>query len=394
LSVRLLLSCGEASGDLYAGALTRELRALSPGLTIAGLGGPHFAAAGGGLIADYRGLSVTGLTEAVGKLPRSWATLRRLVASARRDRPDALVVVDFPDFNFRLARRIKQLGVPVVYYVSPQIWAWRPGRLKAIRAFADRVLVIFPFEERIYREGGVPVEFVGHPLVDLAAATVGRDEYLRRLGLDPRAPTVAILPGSRPNEVRQMLPTLVRAADRISARVPGTQFLLARAPNLEDGLFRYRVRDVSERSLTRPGDDSESLVVIENDTDNVLAAADLTLIASGTATVQAALHGTPMVIVYRLSPITYKLGRPLVIVDTYGMPNLIAGAPIVPELIQDDFTAEAVADQAIALLTDPDRAAAMRAALARVRACLGAAGASRRAAQSVLDVATRAVTKT
>ena len=185
LSARLLLSCGEPSGDLYAGALVRELRALDPGVLVSGLGGPEFAAAGGTKIDDYRGLAVTGLTEAMAKLPRSWSTLRRLVASAERDRPDALVVVDFPDFNFPLARQVKRLGIPVVYYISPQIWAWRPGRLKTIREIADLVLVIFPFEEAIYRDGGVPVEFVGHPLVECAKLSTSREAFLAAHGLTP-----------------------------------------------------------------------------------------------------------------------------------------------------------------------------------------------------------------
>src|SRR5712692_4708265 len=201
LSVRLLLSCGEASGDLYAGALTRELLAIDPALSIAGFGGPQFAAAGGRLVDDYRDLAVTGLTEAIVKLPRSLAARRALVADAERSRPDALVLIDFPDFNFRLAPPIKRLGVPVIYYISPQIWAWRPKRLATVRSIADCVLVIFPFEESIYREGHVPVEFVGHPLVELAKPSAGREVFLAARGLVPSAPTVAMLPGSRPNEV-------------------------------------------------------------------------------------------------------------------------------------------------------------------------------------------------
>jgi lipid-A-disaccharide synthase len=371
---RILLSCGEPSGDLYAGALTRELRAAQPGITIAGLGGPEFAAAGGTLLADYRGLSVTGLTEAIVKVPRSLAILRRLVRWAREERPDTLVVIDFPDFNFPLARRIKKLGVRVVYYISPQIWAWRPGRLKTIRQIADRVLVIFPFEEEIYRRGGVPVEFVGHPLVDLARPSSAREPFLRRLGLTPEAPTVAILPGSRPNEVRRILPGLVAAAERIRERLPRVQFVVARAPNLDDELFQI----VKTRGLSPSA-------VVEGETDAVLASADVALTASGTATVQTALHDTPMVIVYRLSPATYLLGRRLVKLDTFGMVNLIAGERVVPELIQDAFTPQAVADEAVSMLTDRARVARIREGLARVRAKLGGSGASKRAAQAILN---------
>ena len=373
--IRLLLSCGEASGDLYAGALTRELRALDPAVDVAGLGGPHFAAAGGRLIEDYRGFAVTGLTEAVVKIPRAWSTLRRLVAAAHVNRPDALVVVDFPDFNFPLARQIRKIGVPVVYYISPQIWAWRAGRLKTIRQIADRVLVIFPFEERIYRDGGVPVEHVGHPLVDLVPPLRPRESLRRGLGVAPDAPTVAILPGSRPNEVSRILPVLVGAAARIQAQVPRAQFVVARAPNLDDRLF--------DRAA------APSLKIVEGATDAVLGAADVALTASGTATVQAALHDTPMVIVYRLSPLTYRLGKPLVTVDTYGMVNLIAGERIVPELIQDACTPEAVAAEAISLLTDQARALRVREGLARVRERLGPPGASRRAAEAILRIAGR-----
>jgi lipid-A-disaccharide synthase len=372
---RLLLSCGEPSGDLYAGALTRALRARVPGLTIAGLGGPHFADAGGLLIAEYRGLAVTGLTEVVAKLPRSLDALRRLVASARADRPDALVVIDFPDFNLRLARRVRELGIPIVYYVSPQIWAWRPGRLETIRRLVEKVLVIFPFEEEIYRRRGVPVEFVGHPLIELAKPSAPRDEVLGRLGLDPASPTVALLPGSRPNEVRRILPDLLASARLIGTRVKGAQFVVARAPHLDDELF-----DGIRLGGAPAG------AVVAGETDGVLRAADVALTASGTATVQSALHDTPMVVVYRLSPFTYRIGRRFVNVDMFAMVNLIAGRRIVPELIQDAFTPEAVADQAVSLLTDPARRAEMRAGLAMVRARLGGPGASGRAAEAILGV--------
>jgi lipid-A-disaccharide synthase len=377
LSVRLLLSCGEASGDLYAGALTRELQALAPGARVAGLGGPHFAAAGGCLIEDYRGSAVTGLTEPITKIPRLLTTLRRLIAVARAERPHALVVIDFPDFNFWLARHVKKLGIPVVYYIGPQIWAWRASRLHTIRDFADRVLVIFPFEEAIYRDGGVPVEFVGHPLVDLAQPSAPRERFLGRLGLAHDAPTVALLPGSRQNELDRIFPDLIAAAREIRAAIPGVQFVVARAPRLGHELFAGLASEL-------PG-----AVVVEGDTDGVLAAADVAVTASGTATVQAALHDTPMVVVYRLSPLTYRLGRRLVRLDTFGMVNLIAGERVAPELIQDELSPAAVAREVVSMLTDPHRAAKIREGLARVRARLGAPGASRRAAEAILKVANR-----
>jgi lipid-A-disaccharide synthase len=374
LSARLLLSCGEASGDLYAGALTRELLALDPGLRIAGLGGPQFAAAGGRLIDDYREISVTGLTEWIPKLPRLLAARRRLVAAARSERPDALILIDFSGFNFRLAPSIKRLGVPVIYYISPQIWASRAGRLATIRAIADRVLVIFPFEAAIYEDGGVPVEFVGHPLIDLAKPSATRERFLAGRGLTPSAPTVAILPGSRPNEVSRILPDLAAAARLIRRDIPGAQFVVARAPHLDDDLF----------DAVRADDAGARFTLVEGDTDTVLASADVALTASGTATVQAALHDTPMVVVYRMAPLSYQLARRLVRLDTIGMVNLIAGETIVPELVQEAFTPDAVAREAISMLTDRDRAVRIRAGLATVRSRLGGPGASRRAAAAIL----------
>jgi lipid-A-disaccharide synthase len=242
--------------------------------------------------------------------------------------------------------------------------------MNAMRRFARLVLVIFPFEESIYREAGVPVEFVGHPLVELARAEGPRADIRRSLGLEADKPVVALLPGSRPNELRAILPDLAAAAQRIAARVPAAQFVVARAPGLADELFA---------NLGGPA-------IIEQRADDVLAAADVALTASGTATVQAAIHGTPMVIVYRVSALTYAIGKPFVQVDTFGMVNLVAGRRVVPELVQADFTPQAVADEAVSLLTDAARAEQMRAALAEVRQKLGGPGATKRAAQAILRV--------
>ena len=368
---------------MYAGALTRELRSRDPSIQVAGLGGPQFAAAGGRLIEDYRGLSVTGLTEVLPKLSKYLAAMRALVAAAEKERPDALVVVDFPDFNFRLAKRIKRLGIPVIYYIGPQVWAWRAGRIDTIRALADRVLVIFPFEERLYREKGVPVEFVGHPLIDLVRVTKPRDQFLHDHNLSPGVPTVAILPGSRANEVSRILPDLLVAAEKIRAAIPAVQFVIARAPHLDDRLFRALSRAWPPPG---PGPGGGQATVVEGDTDTVLASADLALTASGTATVQAALHGTPMVVVYRLSPVTYRLAKALVSVPSIGMVNLIAGERVVPELVQNELTPEAVAREATAVLTDRARADRIREHLAGVRERLGGPGGSRRAADAILRV--------
>ena len=375
--MRVMISCGEPSGDLYAGALTRELLRLDPSAVITGFGSQRLRSAGATLVDDFQGLSVTGLVEVARVLPRTYAVYRRLLAHAAATRPDVFVAVDFPDFNFRLAQAMRKLAVPVVYYISPQLWAWRPGRMKTMQRIADRVLVIFPFEEEIYRRAGVPVEWVGHPLLDVSAEVEPRATFLGGLGLDPAKPVVALLPGSRINEVRAILPGLVGAAKIIHERLPAAQFVLARAPHLSDDLFA----DLKARG--------PSIAMMADATDNVLAAADVALVASGTVTVQAALRECPMIVVYRLSPLTYRLGRPFVRVDTFAMANLVAGRQVVPELMQDDFTPDAVAERALPLLQDRETAEAMRADLRAVRAKLGTPGASRRAAQAVLAVAAR-----
>ena len=376
---KVLISCGEPSGDLYAGALTDALRALDPEARVYGLGGDRLRASGAELVRDYRGLAVTGLSEALAVVPRFYATYRRLVARARAECPDVFVAVDFPELNLRLAGALKRQGIPVVYYIGPQFWAWRRSRLQTLRRLVDLALVIFPFEEALYRNAGIPVEFVGHPLLELSAPCDNREAFLRGHGLSPVAPTVALLPGSRPNELRAILPDLARAARIVRDRVPSVQLVVARAPDLDDALF-------APLGELAPG---TAPVVVEGRTDDVLAAADVVLTASGTATVQTAIHRRPMVIVYRLSAVTYRLVKMFSHVENAGMVNLIAGERVVPELLQDAFTPEAVAAEAVKFLTDPVLARDTEAALGRVREKLGAVGASRRTAERVLAVARR-----
>jgi len=369
-----MLSCGEASGDLYAGALATELLRRAPETEIFGFGGPRLRRAGAELVGDFTDFSVTGLVEALRVVPRSFGMLRQLLAVARERRPDVFVPIDFPDFNFRLVTGIRRLGIPVVYYVSPQLWAWRPGRMKTMQSSVDRVLVLFPFEERIYQDAGVDVRFVGHPLVETAKATETRSSFLTSHGLLPDAPTVALLPGSRRNEVAHTIPAFVEAMALIRARVPGVQFTVACAPTLDAAEFAPLVSGAS------------GAVLVRDRTDDVIASADVAITASGTATVQCALHERPMVVVYRLSPLSYWLGKRFIKVDMYAMPNLVAGSRIVPELIQDDFTPERVADEVVSLLTDRARYSRMAEALRRVKAQLGTSGASGRAADAVLEV--------
>jgi lipid-A-disaccharide synthase len=383
--MKVMMSCGEASGDLYAGALVTELRRRVPAADVFGFGGARMKAAGARLVGDFSGLSVTGLTEAVRVIPRSYTMLRRLVRAARELEPDVFVAIDFPDFNFRLLAAMRELGIPIVYYVSPQLWAWRPRRMETMKRFVDKVLVIFPFEAALYEAANVPVEFVGHPLVDLSQAGQPRSAFLRDRGLVPDAPTVALLPGSRSNELNRIVPTMVAAMPLIRALVPDVQFLVACAPNLPDILFAPFLTGLPRGKTPR----TSPPVLAHDRTDDVLAACDVVITASGTATVQAALHERPMVVVYKLSPLTYRLGKPFVNVDTYAMPNLVAGRQVVPELIQSDFTPKRVADETVLFLSDRERHARTREALRRVREKLGTPGASGRAADAILTVARR-----
>ena len=422
---RVMLSCGEASGDLYAGALTAEIRRLSPGAEVFGLGGRRLAAAGGHLTADLAGLAATGLTEALSVLPHTWRTYRRLVRAARTERPDVFVAIDFPEVNFRLGAAVAALGVPVVYYIGPQAWAWRGGRFRTMRRFVTRALVIFPFEEPLYREAQIPVAFVGHPLLDLTPPAADREAFRRRQGLDPQAPVLALLPGSRPNEVRRILPDLTAAARLVRDRIPAVQCVVARAPGLPDPLFEplaalggagaeggdgHRAgRELFEplealgdgRTAPQLAETSTSAGasrarrlgggapprLVESQTDAVLAAADVVLTASGTATVQTAIHERPMVVVYRLSPLTWWLARRFIKVKAFGMVNLVAGRTVVPEYAQAAFKPAVVAADAVRFLTDEEHAARTRRALREVRTKLGGPGASRRAAEHVLEVA-------
>jgi lipid-A-disaccharide synthase len=367
---RLLISCGEASGDLYGAELVRHLRQRVAGLDVLGLGGDRLQAQGASLFAHVKDLAVVGLLEVLSHLRDLRAVFRRVLEETDRRPPDAAVLVDYPDFNLRLARALHRRGVPVIYYVSPQVWAWRRSRLSAIRETVARMLVIFPFEEPLYREAGVPVTFVGHPLVSLVQPAADPVALRRELGLDPQRPVIALLPGSRPKEVGHNLPAMAASVQALAIARPELQFLAAVAPSLDPemvgrGLAGCRVALVHDR------------------THAALSIAAAAVVASGTATVEAALLGAPMVVVYRLSAWTYRLGRRFVRVPYYAMVNLIAGRRVVPELIQADFTPERVVAELLPLVDDTPARRAMKAGLAEVREKLGASGASARAAEVV-----------
>jgi lipid-A-disaccharide synthase len=363
---------GEASGDLHGATLARALLTLAPGLRLAGMGGARMAAAGVRLVQRAEPVSVVGGTEAFGRLPALWAAFRVLCSQLRNRRPAALVLIDFPEFNLRLARAARSLGIPVVYFVAPQVWAWRRGRLHAMARDVSRVLAIFPFEVGLYQEAGVPVEFVGHPMLD---ALPVRDRDDARSGLAAGGDTlVGLLPGSRDAEVRRHLPVLLDAAERIASRWPRTRFALPVAPTIAVAGVETVVRASRIPIQVLPGE-----------AYRVMAAADLLLVASGTATLEAACYGAPMVVLYRLSSASYAVARLLVRgVSHISLPNIVAGREIVPEFIQGRATPGALATAALGLLEDDVARAAQRAALLEVRVRLGEPGAGLRAARAVL----------
>lgn len=367
----ILLSCGEASGDLYASELVRELSSRTVP-EVFGLAGDRSRAAGAELLVHLDEISVIGLVEVVSKLPALRRAMDQLVAAAEERRPDVAVLVDFSGFNLRLARRLSAIDIPIIYFVSPQVWAWRRGRLAAIRELVDEMLVILPFEEAFYEREGVRVRYVGHPIVDLVKPSRGRAPFLGELGLDPERPVLLMLPGSRRREIELHLPVLKETMELLSARRPEIQFVVSRAPTVSRDVF-----------LSAVGDAASRVKVLESDVYDGLAHADVAVVASGTATVEAALSGTPMVVVYRVGALSYAIGRAFVDVPHFSMVNLIAGRALVPELIQRDMTPGGIAAEVLSLLDDPERAAAMKRGLAEVKEKLGGGGASARAADAV-----------
>ncbi len=363
---------GEASGDLHGASLARALATLSPGLRLAGMGGARMAAAGVRLVRRAEDVTVVGGTEAFGRIPALWSAFSALRRLLQHRRPRVLVLIDFPEFNMRLARIAHRARVPVVYFVAPQLWAWRRGRVRAMARDVNRVLAIFPFEVGLYQEAGVPVEFVGHPVLDVLPEL---DREAARVGLAGSGETlIGLLPGSRDAEVRRHLPVLLAAARRIAARRPQSRFALPVASTIAAPGIEAAARDSGLPVEVLPGE-----------AYRVMAGADLVLVASGTATLEAACFGVPMVVLYKLSRVSYTLARRLVRgVSHISLPNIIAGREIVPEFIQDRATPQAIAGAALAILEDDIARAAQRAALLEVRARLGEAGATVRAAHAVL----------
>jgi lipid-A-disaccharide synthase len=371
--LKIVLSAGEASGDRLGAGLARALRSARPDIELTGMGGDEMREAGVDLVQHAAEVAVVGFTEVVKHLPTIRRAMRRLDDAFLRGGADLFVPIDFPDFNLRAAARAHAAGVPVVYYVSPQVWAWRRGRVRLMRRLVRRVLVLFPFEQAFYDAEGVPASFVGHPAAAGAPRAL-RSEVLSRFGLDPDRPVVALLPGSRPGEAGRLFPILLDAAARIAVRRPTAQFVVPRASTIPEGFLERRIAaDRHPPVAIRPGA-----------YPGILEVADAGAVASGTATLDAALAGLPFVAFYRMAPLTYAIARSLVRVDHIALPNLISGRRIVPELVQAEATPAAIAEAVLRLLDDPEAAGALRKDLAGIRQSLAGDGAFRRAAEAVL----------
>jgi lipid-A-disaccharide synthase len=376
----ILLSAGEASGDLHGATLSRALRDLVPGVHLRGMGGARMAAAGVDVVADLSDRAVVGTSEALGRIPGLYRAYRLLQAQLAAERPRALVVIDFPEFNLRLARSARRAGIPVVYFIPPQLWAWRRGRIRQMVRRINRVLAVLPFEEALYQGAGVPVDFVGHPLLDVLPLDLTRAEARRRLGLDPGEVVVGLLPGSRREEVTRLLPPMIVAAKRLAAAGVAHRFALGLAPTVDEGAVARLINAAVAEHGPR-------VHVVQRRTYEVMSAADVVLISSGTATLEAALLGTPMVVCYRVSRVTEAMVRLLARVSWCSLPNLIAGRAVVPEILQDDLSGHRLASEALRLLEDPAAATAQRVSFEEVRARLGDPGVGARAARAVLETA-------
>ena len=365
-----MIVAGEASGDLHGGNLVRAMRALDPALSFYGVGGKQMAEAGVDLWADAADMAVVGLTEVFFKLGTILKVMHRLKASLRRDRPDLVILIDYPDFNLPLARAAAKGGLKVLYYISPQVWAWRRGRIRTIQKSVNRMAVILPFEEEFYRQAGVDVTFVGHPLLDQIGKKYTRAEALERFGLTEGVTTIGLLPGSRHSEVTRLLPVMLEACRILARKHAPLQFVLPLAGTLE--------KEFVEKFLSAG---PVTVRVVPEAFPDVVSLCDAAIVASGTATLETALLETPMVVIYKVSASSYAIGRRFIRVDHISLANIIAGKRVVPELIQDEANPERIAAAVAELIEDPEKAQAMRAALSLIRAKLGEPGASQRTAE-------------
>lgn len=371
----IMIVAGEASGDLHGASLVREMLKTDPALNFYGIGGSKLEKMGVKLFANTSTMAVMGLTEVVSKLGSILKIMGMMKKSLDEYRPDLVILIDYPDFNLRLAKAAKKKGIKVFYYISPQVWAWRKNRINQIKKFVDKMAVILPFEVDTYATKGFTVNYVGHPLLDLVKPHYSKQDSRKKISIAENKTTIALLPGSRLSEVTKLLPEMLRAAEILAQKIPDVQFVLPLADTLEE----KNISDISKSSPVK-------IKVIAGLTYDVISSADLAIVASGTATLETGLLGVPMIIIYKVSPFSALIGRMIINVRHMGLVNIIAGKTIVPELIQSDANGQRIASEALAILLNEEKRQEIVAHLADIRAKLGEPGAARRAAQLALDM--------
>jgi lipid-A-disaccharide synthase len=376
-SKKILMVAGEVSGDLHGAHLMEAVHRIDPDIDFFGVGGEHLESKGMKLLyhSHSQSLSVVGITEALFKLRSVLRALRRLKESLDRERPDLIILIDFPEFNLRLAKIASRRRIPVLYYISPQIWAWRPGRVKVIAERVKKMVVFFRFEVPLYQAAGVDVEWVGHPLLDIAKPSLSKEVAIERFGLDPQRRTIGLLPGSRMHELERLLPPLLASAQLLQKEISNLQFAIPLAPGFTEGTLSPWIRN-----------SPVPVKLIEGWNYDVMNISELLILASGTATLEGAILGKPMIIIYKVSLLSSWVGRAMIRVNHIGLVNLVAGKEIAPELIQKDVNPKRIADEALRILKDPSLRQRMAESMAQVRQSLGEPGAAQRAARIVTSM--------
>lgn len=367
----ILIVAGEASGDMHGAGLVRGLKKKRPDYRFFGIGGERMEHEGVELLHHVKDMSFLGFFEVVKHLPFIRRVLKDMVTLMEKKKPSLVILIDYPGFNLKLAKEVKKRGIPVIYYISPQVWAWRKKRVKKIAKRIDRVIVIFPFEEDLYKKEGVDVRFVGHPLCDTVMVNQSKEDFFNEIGMDYSKPTVGLLPGSREQEVRRLLPEMEKACNLLRGKIPDLQVIMGKAPMLSDEVYKQSL--------------NENICPLRDKTYEIMAHSDVVIVASGTATLETALLGTPMVIVYKMSPLSFLLGKSLVRLKHIGLVNIVAGENIVPELIQGKANGERIAEEALFLLTDKERIKKIKEKLREVSHKLGGKGATERAGEAVVE---------
>jgi len=373
---QVLIVAGEASGDHHAARLVEELHQRDPDVHFAGIGGERMRRAGVEILVDSADMAVVGLVEVLANYRFLKGVLDRMRRELRERRPDMLILVDYPDFNLRLAATAKELGIKVLYYISPQVWAWRKKRVYKIKKLVDMMAVVFPFEVPFYEQAGVPVRFVGHPLVDEVKSELDRAQAFEAFDLDPQRPVLGLFPGSRRSEIKRLLPTVLQSAELVQQKMPQVQFILPRASTLSDEFLAPYLAQ-SELDIT---------VVPGRRSYDVMRACDTIISASGTATLEIALMQVPLVVLYKIAPLSYRIISRLLKVEHIALCNIVAGERVAPELIQHDATAEKISREALSLLADAEKSAAMRERLGKIREKLGGSGGSANVAALALEL--------